>query len=195
MKHPLCTLVAIALLMATPATAGQQAQKPEPLPTPSTQKPEGVPLRVQLVLAKYKGDKKTTSLPYAMSATTGQVARLRVGADVPYTSTTFTPVKPTADKPAEPIQSHQYRTVGVNITCLPTVTIDGRYKLDLSLSDDSIAYDDDSAARPRGVPVFRTFSTTNTLVLKDGETGQITTAADPITGEVLRVDVTLTVMK
>jgi hypothetical protein len=48
---------------------------------------------------------------------------------------------------------------------------------------------------PQGAPVFPTFSVTNTLVLKDGETGQLTVAADPITGEVLRVDVTLTLVK
>jgi hypothetical protein len=33
------------------------------------------------------------------------------------------------------------------------------------------------------------------MVLKDGQTTQLTTAADPISGDVMRVDVTLTVVK
>ncbi len=32
-------------------------------------------------------------------------------------------------------------------------------------------------------------------MLRDGQTTQLTTAADPITGEIMRVDVTLTVIK
>ncbi len=32
-------------------------------------------------------------------------------------------------------------------------------------------------------------------MLREGQTTQLTTAADPITGEIMRVDVTLTVVK
>jgi hypothetical protein len=35
----------------------------------------------------------------------------------------------------------------------------------------------------------------STLVLRDGETGQMAVAADPIAGEVVRVDATLAVVK
>jgi hypothetical protein len=35
----------------------------------------------------------------------------------------------------------------------------------------------------------------NTLLLKDGQSAQLTSAADKISGEVLKVDVTLTVVK
>ncbi len=69
------------------------------------------------------------------------------------------------------------------------------FRLSLTISHDSISYPDDTVSPPQGAPAFPTFSTTNTLVLRDGETGQLTVAADPITGEVIRVDVTLTVLK
>jgi hypothetical protein len=44
-------------------------------------------------------------------------------------------------------------------------------------------------------PTLRTFSATNTLILKDGQTAQFTAAADKTTGEVVRVDITMKVEK
>jgi len=35
----------------------------------------------------------------------------------------------------------------------------------------------------------------NTLLLRDGQSSQLTSAADKVTGEILKVDVTLTVVK
>jgi hypothetical protein len=46
------------------------------------------------------------------------------------------------------------------------------------------------------LPVMRTFRSRNNRVrLKDGQTRQLTTAVDRISGEMVRVDVTLTVVK
>ena len=42
--------------------------------------------------------------------------------------------------------------------------------------------------------VFRSFDSDNTLVLRDGQTRQYVAAADPVSGETIRVDVTLTVL-
>ena len=48
--------------------------------------------------------------------------------------------------------------------------------------------------RAPGVPVFRSFGSSNTLVLRDGQSRQYTAAADRVTGESIRVDVALTVL-
>jgi hypothetical protein len=48
---------------------------------------------------------------------------------------------------------------------------------------------------PRNVPAFRSFRFTNSAILKDGQTTQFTNAADALTGEVVRVDVTVNVGK
>ena len=45
------------------------------------------------------------------------------------------------------------------------------------------------------VPAFRSFKGTNSLLLKDGQTRQYTVATDRVTGEVLKVDVSLKVLK
>lgn len=187
---------ALAVFATVVSVTAQQAQKPDASPQPqNTSASPPVPLRVQLVISKYKGEKKITSLPYTISTAVGRPARLRIGADAPY-SATLAPVKPAPDgQTASPPVSFSYRTVGTAIDCTATASGDGRFRLDLTISHNSINYADDTMSPPKGAPVFPTFSTTNTLVLKDGETGQLTTAADPITGEVLRVDVTLSVLK
>ena len=43
-------------------------------------------------------------------------------------------------------------------------------------------------------PVFRSFQSNNALALRDGQSQQYVAAADPVTGETIRVDVTLTVL-
>ena len=45
------------------------------------------------------------------------------------------------------------------------------------------------------VPAFRNCKGVNTLLLKDGQTRQYTVATDRVTGEVLKVDVTLRVLR
>jgi hypothetical protein len=46
-----------------------------------------------------------------------------------------------------------------------------------------------------GVPSFRSFQTSNALILKDGQSSEFTAAADRITGDVTKVVVTVTVVK
>ena len=44
-------------------------------------------------------------------------------------------------------------------------------------------------------PVFRSIRLSNVLLLKDGQTEQMSSATDKFSGDVVKVDVTLTVMK
>ena len=43
--------------------------------------------------------------------------------------------------------------------------------------------------------MFRSFELSNMLLLRDGQSSQPTSAAGKVTGEILKVDVTLTVVK
>jgi hypothetical protein len=88
--------------------------------------------------------------------------------------------------------------VGTNIDCSASSTDDGQFKLEIMIEDSSVSADDQAAqdtSRPRGVPVFRTFRSSNTLILKDGQSTQFTTATDKISGGVVRAHVTLNVVK
>ena len=163
--------------------AAPAAASPARTPPPSTA------LKIQIVLSRYQGEKKISSMPYNLSAIPGRVATLRMGTRIPITMLAMTNVP--KDAPAGgPIQ---YQDVGTNIDCTATQLEDGRFSLSLTV-DDSSVYPDDPAA-PRGNPSFRSFRVNNALVLRNGETGQFTTATDKVTGETVKVDVTLTVLK
>jgi type II/III secretion system protein len=168
-----------------PAVAKPAPPAPGPVPSPL------VPLRVRFVLSKYQGEKKLSSLPYDLSVNGGgNSTQLRIGGDVPYRATN---AKATDDKMAIP---YNFRTIGTSIDCSAVAADSGSFRLVITVSDDSISYSDDKTPEGlSGIPRFRTFRVTNTLLLRDGQTTQMTTATDPITGEVMRVDVTLNVLK
>ena len=153
--------------------------------------PEPVtPLKVQVVIARYQGDKKLSSMPYTLTMNAGGRANLRMGAKIPVATLSMTNVP----KDAPVAGPFQYQEVGTNIDCSATEVEGSRYALTISI-DDSSVYPDDQAGAMRSNPSFRSFRAGNTMVLKNGETGQFTTATDKVTGETVRVDVTLTVVK
>jgi len=65
----------------------------------------------------------------------------------------------------------------------------------LTIEDSSVYSDLPAGSKSPDHPSFRTFKATNSLVLRDGQTAQFTMATDKLTGEVTKVDVTLTVSK
>ena len=175
MKYIPRFMVTVALVLAIAITA--MAQNPQPKAM--------VPLKVQVVIARYEGDKKVSSLPYTMSVTAnGDPVRLRMGSQIPVPSTTYT-----GTASATPVTSFTYHNVGTSIDCRATTTDDGRFSVVVGIEDSSV-----SERRTTGsVPTLSTFSTQNMAILRDGQTMQFTAAADKTTGEVVKVDVTLTV--
>ena len=99
------------------------------------------------------------------------------------------------DKPTAP--SYLYEQVGVNIDTTASTAEAGQFQVDLKINDTSVSPNNQMQGAPvvSGVPVFRTFSTTHTVLLKDGQSAQLITATDPVSGDVTRVDVTLSVVK
>ena len=175
---PYISRFTLATLLIFAAAAAAMAQNP---PKPM------VPLKVQVVIARYEGDKKVSSMPYSMSVTAnGDPVKLRMGSQIPLPSTTYT-----GATNSTPVTSFTYHNVGTNIDCSAKTTDDGRYSVFVGVEDSSIA-----ETRGTGsIPTLRNFSTQNTVVLRDGQTMQFTAAADKTTGEVVKVDVTLTVEK
>jgi type II secretory pathway component GspD/PulD (secretin) len=164
-------------------------QEKEKTPTAVT------PLKVQVVVARYQGEKKISSMPYLLTMNVGQRSNLRMGTQVPVSVTSIdsrtTDGKP---NPPPPPGAIQYRDVGTNIDCSAQALDDGRFQMGITV-DDSSVYGDDQAGTPKGNPSFRSFRTVNSMVLKNGETFQFTAATDKVTGETVRIEVTLTVLK
>jgi hypothetical protein len=158
-----------------------------------------IPLEVEVVISRFKGDKRISSIPYllAVNAGRGPETSLNMGAEVPVPVSTFTPSATGTDKPA-PLRSFNYRPIGTRITATAAPVLDGRFELVLHIDESSVATTGTvDAAEPvlAEMPVFRSFQTRNTLLLRDGQSRQYTAATDRVSGEVVRVEVTLRVVK
>jgi hypothetical protein len=215
-RRSLVTLAAALALaaLAVPARA-QEPPRPEAAPKPpetpkaSDERPAGgMPgstVRVSLVIARYQGEKKIASLPYTLVVGTGGArTRMRMGVDTPIPVTQY--VANTEKDGPKPSTSFQYRNVGTNIDC--AVWERGRmseagqretvYRVSLSVENSSAFSGPDARTAGGGVegaPLFRRFETTIDVGMRDGQTVQTIASTDPVTGEVVKIDVTLNVVK
>jgi hypothetical protein len=161
------TLALAASTFATMAFAQAPARPP-------------IPVKVQVVISRYEIDKKVSSLPYTLAATANESrgCSVRMGSQIPV---------PTGVQGG----GYTFQNVGTNIDCTVTSIDDTRFRVEVSIGDTSVM-------ERRSVdlaPTLRTFTTNNSVILRDGQTAQFTAASDKNTGEVVRVDVTLTVEK
>jgi len=189
------TLASLVLALTTTATAGpQDAEKPKtPEAVPKTAAAVvNMPLKVQVVIGRYQGEEKISSMPFTLSlngAPPNNHANLRMGSKIPVVMMLMTNVPP-KDAPASgPVQ---YQDVGTNIDCSATAIDDGRFMVSISVEDTSVYPERGPGS---GNPSFRSFRAGDTMTLRNGQTAQFTAATDKISGEQTRVDVTLTVVK
>lgn len=152
-----------------------------------------IPVDVEIVISRYQADKKVSSLPYALTVNAvdredAVFTSLRMGGQIPVPLVAI-PEGATATGPM------QYRDVGTNIDCRVRPLPDGRFEVFVLIDETAIAPTSQTSGQVGGPPVMRTFRSSNTVVLRDGQTRQFTAAADRITGEVVRIDVTLRVAK
>ena len=193
MKNRFALLVLVCAFAAHDATLAARE-----LPSQEKQtadKPGMVPLKVDLVVTRQMGDKKISSMPYSMWVTANAPGstRLRMGVQVPIVQTVFgSESKEKGEAGSVPQRSYTYRDIGANIDATATTGPDDRYRLSITLNDTGLHEKADSAT---GAPMIRNFSSSFQLLLRDKQTATYSSATDPATGEVLKVDVTLTVLK
>lgn len=197
MRETLFRLVLVSALCACAAPA--RAQTPPPPPSPAKLVSDGirvVPVRVHVLVARYEGDKRVSSMPYTMlvNASPRGVGQIRIGAEVPVT-TGGAPAS--ADGKQAPVPAVSYEHIGTHIDCRVTPTDDGRYLVELTVSEKSVYPDGEGprVARPHGNPPFRSFRANNAMVLRDGQTAEFATVGDRLTGEIIRIEGTLHLVK
>jgi hypothetical protein len=192
---------ALAQEKPAPEAPGPEARLPETSsnrPAPRAERGPTAMLRVQLVLSRYQGEKKTGSLPYTFTATAGgDWTRMRMGVDTPVPVAPPPPAKSQGESIVLPSpMSYQYRNVGTNIDCRAIDRGDGRYELVIRVENSSaLGGDKGGEASVPGVPLFRRFEANVGPVLRDGQSVQTVASTDPVTGEVVKIDVTLDVVK
>ena len=187
----LFTIVAIAApgLLAQEKTKSPEAAKPAETAKTMT------PLRVQVVFSEFEGEKKLSSLPYTFLVNAderGERAAVRMGLRVPIEASSNSGVK-----------QFQYMDVGTNLDGRAEKTEDGRFLLMLNVEKSSV-YRPGASEKPASLggneisaaqPIVQQFRTQVNLLIRDGQTVQSTVATDPVTGHVLKVDVTANVIK
>ena len=151
--------------------------------------PPLVPVKVDVILSRFQGEKKVSSIPYALTVNADESAsKLRMGVQVPITTQSKDGI------------SVQYRDVGNNIDCNARTADEGRFRLGCTFEQSSL-YSTEAERKvggdgpPQYMPMIRNFRSEASLTLRDGQTVQHTLATDPVSGEVIKIEVTLNVVR
>jgi len=157
------------------------------------------PVKVQIVFTEFESEKKIKSLPYTMYINAQDApevrltwAKMRIGSRVPvYVGN----------------NSMQYLDVGTNIDARSAYTGEGRLLLNLNLERSwvegdvpvPVAKSDAPASEPSNghfrEPIIRNFRSELDLKLREGQTIESTMATDPVSGKVLKVEISFTTVR
>jgi hypothetical protein len=161
----------------------------------------GTPIKVQLAISEFDGDNKISSTPYTITlrATSDRSvdwASLRVGIRVPITMA----------NPKGEGNTITYQDVGTNIDCSAQEMGEKGYLLQITAERSSL-YSQETGVKnypPVAVgqrqpianqPIMRQFRSRFVAELRDGQTAETTLATDPLNGHILKINVTLNVIK
>jgi hypothetical protein len=189
--------VAVAVYSAPALAQGGQGQ-PAALAT--------VPVQVDVVMTRWQGDKRISSIPFVLIAnpsSRGSSTSLRMGVDVPVGTSTSNVTQTSGATTSSPRAvatakvATEFRNVGTDIDAQLTRIDATAFSVYLNIRDSSI-FSSDQTKLPNTMvdpTAFRTFSASNTLNMNDGQTRLFGVATDKITGETMRIEVKLTVLK
>jgi hypothetical protein len=184
-----------SILLALLAGGGAFAQNPQNQPKPPEEK---AVVSVQVVLSRYEGDKKTSSLPFTLLATSDRSrVSVRTGAQIPIVTAAFSSGDGKNADAKQPAQTFQYMDIGTNVDCTVHPPENGRFRVEVNVSDRSVLERNSPGIRGAppvaSGPTTRNFSYSNSVLLRDGETRQFVAASDKVSGDVIRIDVSLKV--
>jgi hypothetical protein len=198
MKKAVISLVVLLFGVLSPFCSAQDKQKSDEKPKAEAQT---TPVKVQIVFSEFEGDKKVKSLPYTLYINAPDTpelkpgwVKLRVGSRVPIYR-------------GGASENMTYLDVGTNIDARSAYTGDGRLLLHLNMERSwveggvsvPVAKSDGSASETSSghfqEPIVRQFVSEFDLKLREGQSVESTMATDPISGKVLKVDVSFMIVK
>lgn len=146
------------------------------------------PLKIQVLLTEFDGAKKVKSLPYISYVTASsehayESTKIRLGTKVPvYTGKE---------------SGMQYIDVGTNIDCRARHAEGDAYRLSVVVERSWVdgASDLSGTAGQLPEPIIRQFKNEMEVTLRDGQTSEPTVATDSMTGKVMKIEVSLSVLK
>jgi hypothetical protein len=182
-------LLLASLVIGTLWVSAQEKPKAEVAATEAHQT-EATPLKISVTFTEFEGDRKVKSLPYILAVSADGKSVVKMGSRVPvYTG-----------------KEHgmQYLDVGSSIDCQASRTKDNKFDLNLSLErswvEGNVAVPVDPGAPSQSSgqfpePIVRQFRSEFRLTLRDGQTIESSFATDPLSGKVLKVEVSLNIVK
>jgi hypothetical protein len=157
------------------------------------------PIKVQIAFTEFEGDKKTKSLPYVMYVNAPDSTELRAG---------WTKFRIGSRLPIYVGKGEmQYLDIGTNVDARAAYTGDGHILLQLILERSWVegevsvpitkpdASPSDSTGGHFQEPIIRGFKSELDMKLREGQPVESTVATDPISGKVVKVEVSFTVAK
>jgi len=184
----LCAWTTVAFLGACGAAAAQDGKETSSAAT-DTSGPVGAQLRVRFLLTRHRGEQKVSSRPYMLLFHAEEKAtRVFIGSQVPLRAN------------QNGVPTVVFKNVGVEAEASARLLSDGRYRVEARF-EDSYVFDAGEAVHSPATagadenPILRVLQSDAKLAIRDGETLPFASAVDPITGDLVRVDVTLNVVR
>ncbi|HLW99568.1 MAG TPA: hypothetical protein VKR82_13050 [Candidatus Acidoferrales bacterium] len=183
-------LIALAGMLAPLRAQDKQA--------PPAEQKKITPMKITVVVTELDGTKKISSLPYTFYVNSDDsggrsTSQVRVGLRVPVATGAVTPGQPS---------QFQYMDIGTNIDCSANSASEGRFRLALSIERSYLSANDGTKGLPgegvmvsSGNPIIQHLSSAYNLLIHDGQTIEATSTTDPVTGRVLQISVSATVVK
>ena len=171
----------VAMALTTPRVVGAQAPAAQGTPTV---------LKVTVTLSRFTGEKKTSSLPFVLMLVAGdeRSTTVQMSSSVPVPQTSV------VDGKATP--SYSYQNFGTNISASAKMVDAASCNLSISISDSQMNPDGvSSAPELKGLPRTQNFTSSPRLILRDGTTVSYNAGTDKFTGEIVKVDVTMNIVK
>jgi hypothetical protein len=135
--------------------------------------------KLTVVLSRVNGEKRVANLPFVLILTSSDRSSVQMSSQVPM---------PTL---VEGKNGYTYQSVGTNITASVSLREGGAYLVNLTVNDSQVLSDSNGAGPGR----LQSFTVQTPLVLRDAGSIQFNAATDKTTGDVVKVDVTLNVIK
>jgi hypothetical protein len=164
---------------------------------------EGPQAKVQIVFTEYDGEKKVKSLPYTLLARVGVE-----GKDGPWSKIRMGSRVPVATGGGAPNSfNFQYIDVGTNVDCSASQVPDGRFRLALMMERSWVEAEStssDGKSMPSSIearvgefrePVIRQFRSDSSVILREGQTLETNFATDPVSGKIIKLEVSLNLVK
>jgi hypothetical protein len=166
-------------LVCSPASTGHAQQQPAGRPAEQLS-PAPPMLKITVVLSRVNGDKRLSNLPFVLLVTSREPATtVQMSSQVPI---------PTM---IDGKSGFSYQSIGTSVRAQATPLEGGAFSISLNINDSQMLSETGGAAAGR----MQSFSSDTKLVLKDGGAIQYNAATDKVTGDVVKVDVAMNVIK